>query len=144
MAKNKTDATDVPNGPDKTLGEVGEGKGIEKAQETDILTEAFMNDILTVVVWEDNRPGSNPVVVPNVNGTNQPIIRGLRQKIKRKYVEILARSRITNYEQETPDPSKPENITMKDITALTYPFSVEHDPHPDGRVWLQSILDQPA
>jgi len=141
--KKKTDATDVPNGPDLTLDEVGEGKGIEKAEENDILTEAFMNEVLTVVVHQDGVPGSYPVVVVNVNGKNQAVVRGRPQRIKRKYVEALARSRVTRYEQETLDPTRPENIQMKDITALTYPFTVEDDPNPDGRPWLQSILNQP-
>ena len=63
--------------------------------------------------------------------------------VKRKYVEALARGRTTKYEQKTMDPSRPENIQMAEKTALTYPFSVLHDPNPKGRAWLKAILAQP-
>jgi hypothetical protein len=73
---------------------------------------------------------------------NQPIIRGRQQKVKRKYVEALARCRVTKYEQQVMDPMRPENIQMVERTALSYPFAVIEDPHPNGRAWLESILDQ--
>lgn len=141
------EAGETTSGKSKTLSEHGNSKGVEKVSDSDFersaKLEEFMNQILTVIVAKNGTPGSYDVITPNVNGVNQPIILGSEQKIKRKYVESLARSRITNYEQDVPDPRKPENFVMRDITALTYPFSVIHDPHPRGREWLQSILDQP-
>ena len=148
MAKKETDANEAAGRGSKTLGEYGEGKGIEKQSENDIINaaevEKFMNQVLTVVVAKDGTQGSYDVITPNVNGINQSIIRGIPQKIKRKYVEALAHSRVTNYEQETPDPRKPENFEMRDTTVITYPFSVLHDPHPDGAEWLNNLLAQPA
>lgn len=145
MSKEK-EAGEVKNGPNLTLDEVGQGKGVEKVSETEFMAveklEAFMNEPIRVVVSKDGTPGALPVIVVTVNGVNQAIIRGREQTIKRKYVEALARSRITNYEQEVPDPRKPENIQMNDITAITYPFSVLGDSD-IGRQWLQAILDQP-
>jgi len=144
------EAFEVANGRNMTLGEIGDGKGIEVQSPQDIIKmkaradlEEFMNQVLTIEVMKDGTQGAYPVITPNVNGINQPIIRGKVQKVKRKYVEALARSRITNYEQEVPDPSKPDVMDMLDITTPTYPFRVTHDPHPRGSEWLQAILDQP-
>ena len=146
MAK-EINAAEVASGESKTLGEIGEGKGIEKVTDPNVVAaaklEEFMNQVLTVVVAKDGTPGALPVICPTVNGINQPIIRGNQQQIKRKYVEVLARSRITNYEQQVLDPAKPENIQMNEITAITYPFSVVQDPHRNGGKWLQAILAQP-
>lgn len=147
MSRKETEAGEVASGRNKTISEHGEGKGIERQTERDLLeiaeVEAFMNQILTVYVAKDGAQGAYDVITPNVNGVNQPIIRGMEQKVKRKYVEALAHSRVTSYLQETPDPTKPENFNMREVTVLTYPFSVHDDPHPKGREWLQNLLDQP-
>lgn len=145
MAKKETNAENAKSGKDLSLGEIGDPGPIEQQTDNElaIRMEAFMNQKVEVIVAADGTPGSYTVITPMVNGVNQPIVRGLRQQIKRKYVESLARSRITSYDQQTPDPGKPEQIVMQDITVLTYPFSVVHDPHPDGGEWLQNILDQP-
>ena len=148
--KKVTEAAEVARGRNLTLAEIGEGRGIELITEQNILknksrlaAEAFANEVLLVNVSKSGIQGDLPVVVVTVNGTNQAIIRGRDQRIKRKYVEALARSRITNYEQSVPDPSKPDVIQMNDNTALTFPFRVIEDPNERGPEWLQNILDQP-
>ncbi|MFH1744436.1 MAG: hypothetical protein ABIH23_35990 [bacterium] len=144
------EAFEAKSGRNMTLSEIGDGKGIEVQSEQDIIKlkekadlEAFMNQVLEIEVMKDGTQGAYTVITPNVNGINQPIIRGRVQRVKRKYVEVLARSRITNYESHTPDTSKPDVITMVDITTPTYPFRVLNDPHPRGYEWLQAIMDQP-
>jgi len=131
-----------------TLGEIHDGGGvIEQASEVDIRKvaelSAFMHEKLVVYVHPGMTSGDLPVIVVTVNGTNQPIIRGRQQTIRRKYVESLARSRITNYEQATPDSSKPENIQMIPNSSPTYPFSVYEDPNRLGPAWLEAIMSQP-
>ena len=125
-----------------TLGESG-NQAVERASDGDIKMEKFMNDVLTIEVHSDGREGSLDVVTPVVNGVNQPIIRGRAQSVKRKYVEALARGRITDYEQRISNPSEPANIQMVPKTVLAYPFAVIKDPHPNGRKWLDDILAQP-
>jgi disulfide oxidoreductase YuzD len=135
---------ELGKGKSISLSEISSSAGIEPVSENDfaknVSQEAFMNDLLTIVVAEDNSKNALPVIVPSVNGINQPIVRGHRVKVKRKYIEALARCTYTRYEQQTPDPSKPENIRMLEKTALVYPFTVYDDPHPNGREWLQAIL----
>lgn len=139
------EATDTASGPTLGLPEIGKGLGIELV--TDFKgpgdMEIFMDEIVMIYVYPDGQQGSLEVICPTVNGINQPIIRGFEQRVKRKYVEALARSRITNYRQEVADPSRPESIQMKPISALTYPFVVREDRNPKGRAWLEAILAQP-
>jgi len=137
----------LPKNESIAVSEIGKNDApIERMSENDFAKdmemEVFMNQLLTVIVHPSTEEGSLPVVTPNVNGINQPIIRGVQSKVKRKYVEALARSRITKYKQRVPNPMRPENIQMDENTVLTYPFSVIEDPHPDGRVWLEAILAQ--
>jgi len=123
---------------------------VEQVTEQDVIKlkemaemEKFGNELLLVRVEQSGVPGDLPVIVVTVNGTNQPIIRGHEQRIRRKYVESLARSRVTSYTQSVPDGSKPDVISMDDHTAPTYPFTVLEDPHPRGKEWLLAIIAQP-
>ena len=145
--KSDMEVFEVAKGPNFTLDEIGEGKGIEMVTEREYMESSelavFMNELVKINVHKDGLPGALPVIVVTVNGKNQAIIRGRDQWVKRKYVEALARSRITNYEQETLDPSKPENIQMRDITSLTYPFAVREDRNKRGARWLENIQRQP-
>jgi len=106
--------------------------------------EAFMNELVTVMVHsttDENQP--NHVVV-NCNGMNQPLIRGVPTTVKRKYVEILARMKETKYTQVTRNPSAPDQIDMVARHGLSYPFDLVEDKNPRGRAWLQNVLAEPA
>jgi len=102
--------------------------------------EAFANEILDIIVHSTNEEGSLDVITPSVNGVNQPIVRGRIQPVKRKYVEALARARITKYTQELGDQRDPASLRMVERTVLAYPFDVRRDPNPKGAAWLQGIL----
>ena len=150
MGRKDTDATNDALGKGRALelGEIGDPGPIEKASETNFVKEAdlelFMQDFLLIIVHPDGNDNAVEFPCVSVNGINQAFIRGKEQKVKRKYVEQLARTRVTKYTQKVNDPSRPENIQMQEGTALVYPFSVLHDPDPKGRAWLQAILAQPA
>jgi hypothetical protein len=116
----KTNEIDVP------------GKGVNVDE------EAFANEILTVRVATS---ALDPAPVhTSVNGIAQYFVRGYKQKVKRKYVEALARARSYTYAQEVADPRDPSNIRMVERTVLSYPFEILHDPNPKGREWLERIL----
>ena len=138
----------LSKGDSFTLSEIGD-KSVEPIEPTadDDLTrqmaeEAFANEMVTILVHPDNSEGALDVITPNVNGVNQPIVRGVQTKVKRKYVEALARARFTKYVQKRPDPSRPDYIVMDEVTVLSYPFAVIEDPNPRGREWLEQILAQ--
>jgi hypothetical protein len=106
--------------------------------------EAFMNELVTVMVHsttDENQP--NHVVV-NCNGMNQPLIRGVPTTVKRKYVEILARMKETKYTQVTRNASAPEQIDMIARHGLSFPFDLVEDKNPRGRAWLQNVLTEAA
>lgn len=148
MSKKYTEANTgkIAQGKAVSIGEIGDGEPIEKISESNFVKaaelEAFMNDILTVTVHQSTEEGSLDFAPPQVNGLNQPILRGVESKVKRKYIEALARCRSTKYIQQVINPSKPENIQMVERCQLTYPFAVLHDPSPKGRAWLEGILAQ--
>jgi hypothetical protein len=104
--------------------------------------EAFMNEMVKIRVHEDASEGALSIITPNVNGVNQPVVRGHPVWVKRKYVESLARSISTGYRQETPDPRNPDQINMVPKTVPSYPFEVLEDKNPKGRAWLEAILHQ--
>jgi hypothetical protein len=140
FATNET----IGHGDPFTLDEIKASPGIEVVAESNIAgaadMEAFMNEILTIVVYEDNVEGSLPTVEPTVKGMKQVIVRGANSKVRRKYVEALARSRTTKYDQVQRDMTDRSSMMMKPKARMTYPFSVIHDPNPRGPAWLKAIL----
>ena len=142
------EATETAAGKTFLLSEIHDHKMVEGVEGENlneaVALEAFMNERVLIHVYTDGTGGSLEVITPSVNGINQPIIRGRDQYVKRKYVEILARSKIITYRQEVADPSRPENIQMTPLANMTTPFVVREDKNPKGRVWLENILAQPA
>lgn len=106
--------------------------------------EAFMNEMVTVMVHATTDENQPPQVIVNCNGVNQPIIRGVPTTVRRKYVEILARMKETKYTQRTLNPSAPDQIDMVARSGLSYPFDLIEDTNPRGRSWLQNVLAEPA
>lgn len=151
MARNKViDTSERFNPKDNPFG-IGEIKtaGVEVepvSADSDLrklaAQEAFMNEQVRIRLQESAVEGSLEIETPNVNGVNQPILRGVPVWVKRKYVEALARSTVTNYRQETRDPRAPDDIRMVPKTAPSYPFEVLEDKNPKGRAWLDAILHQ--
>lgn len=146
--KKETNIGEVGQRKPFEMDEIGTQPPVEKVAETDFehaaALEAFMNEYVTIIVAPSTEEGQLEIITPNVNGMNQPIIRGVECRVKRKYVEDLARTRTTKYDQQVQDPTRPENIQMVERSAVTYPFTVTQDDNPKGREWLQSIANQPA
>jgi hypothetical protein len=103
--------------------------------------EAFMHEKLTIVVaTSTDKAAENPVQL-TVQGVNQFVIRGTRQVVSRKYVEVLARAKQTAIATpEIVDRNGDRAIRIDRSSALRYPFEVLHDPNPNGRAWLDKIL----
>jgi len=107
--------------------------------------EAFMEERVTIMIHpttDENQPNH---VILNVNGVNQPVVRGVPTTIKRKYLEVLARMKETKYSQPQRDMANPEyGNQVMGRTALVYPFDVHEDANSKGRAWLQNIMAEPA
>lgn len=103
---------------------------------------AFMEEFVTIMVHPSTDPNAVPLPFTSVNGRPQYFQRGQPQRVRRKYVEILARAKKTTYTQTTEHDPRTGNVyqKMNPHTALEYPFSVVEDPNPKGVDWLRHIL----
>lgn len=109
-----------------------------------ISEEAFMNELVEIEIAETTDENQPPHVLLNVNGVSMPILRGQPVRVKRKYVEVLARCKETKYKQPTRDMGNPEaGNQLIGATALTYPFQVLAD-SPKGTAWLRAVRAEAA
>jgi hypothetical protein len=107
--------------------------------------EAFMNEMVEILVHTTTDENAPPMVLLNVNGTNQPIPRGVPVKVRRKYVEVLARCKETKYRQPDRDMMNPEQGNeMLGRTGQVYPFQLVSDPNPKGPAWLAAVQAEAA
>ena len=146
MAKQIEVNGKVGNDKPIELSEIGKEPVLELAGEKvspkGLDLEAFMNETVTVRVEPTAVPGEDITPVFNVNGVNQPMIRGQAVVIKRKFLEALARCRTTTIRQVRPNPYDPSVVQNVPTTVPTYPFVVLDDKNPRGRAWLEGILAQ--
>lgn len=116
--------------------------------------ELFMNDVLTVYINEDKDKNATKLVEVSVNGRRIFIPRGTATNmgwdisgrqvpIKRMFVERLARAKETSLSQDLDLTDESMNRLSKH-RALTYPFSVTHDPAGEvGQEWVKQIWGEP-
>jgi len=103
--------------------------------------EAFMEEPVTVMVHESPDDNEQSIVETWCNGRSQFFIRGKQQIVKRKFVGILARAKITKYKQERYiDGNGDEAIRNVPRTTLKYPFQMVSDANPRGMQWLKEAL----
>ena len=103
----------------------------------------FSEEKVTVMIHEDTDPNAEDPVQLAVNGVNQFIFRGQPQDVKRKYVEVLARSKRTRISTpEITDGSGSRTNAVRKASSLRYPFSVMYDPNPRGAAWLKGIMTE--
>jgi hypothetical protein len=141
MANRKEPIQGIEISDDQPVIEtVAESKDFSKL----VADEAFMNEMVTVMVHSTTDENQAPHLIVNCNGVNMPIIRGVPTVMKRKYVEILAHMKETKYTQRTPNPAAPDQTELIPRSGLAYPFDVQSDPNPRGRAWLQHVLAEPA
>lgn len=100
----------------------------------------FMEEELTIVVHDSTNPTDEPIPYVINGGQRQAFLRGQKQRVKRKYVEVLARMKVTGYTQERfRDSQNIDSIRNIQHNALRYPFSIIEDTQ-KGRAWLDGIL----
>ena len=102
---------------------------------------AFMEELIEVEVLPTQDKNAEFIVEVWCNGRAQRFMRGQKQTVKRKYVEVLARAKQTNYTQEMyKDGNGNDAIRNVPHTGLRYPFQVHRDDSPKGRDWLIKVL----
>ena len=104
---------------------------------------AFMEQELEVMVHDSNNPQDVPIPMFQNDGRSQYFIRGKTQTVKRKFVEILARCKQTTFSNQLyQDAAGADAYRYPSHTALMFPFSIISDPHPRGRDWLKTVLNE--
>ncbi len=133
---------DIDTGPAAALSELTSGAGIEIEPVTsmgmDVIDlEKFMAERVTIMVHKTREKGALDVITPNVNGKNQPIIRGVATPVRRCYVEALIMSHDVNYEQQI-NPLSPDQFQMIKKATPSYPFDVIQDSE-RGYQWRERL-----
>ena len=114
---------------------------------------AFMEEPMTIYIEPSGSEDSEQFAQVAVNGKNAEVFDantgkwipigylpiGREITTKRKYVEVLARSKPQKVKTKVDDPrGDPRNIVQR-FTHSRFPFSVLEDKNPKGRAWLSRI-----
>jgi hypothetical protein len=120
------------------------GEAMLAAGQKDYLAQlAFMEEKVTVVVHESSNINDEPMPMVSVNGRNQFFVRGQDVEVRRKYVEVLARSKPEAISTEVSERNSenPRNRILRK-RSHKYPFNVVHDANPKGAAWLKALLQE--
>lgn len=118
------------------------GKGGLSAHAQELL---FNEEFVEVMLHETTDENAENPVFTSCNGVPQYFFRGVPQKVRRKYVAILASCKehaVSTPEYTAGDGSRAMGI--KRVSSLKYPFSIISDPNPRGAAWLKSLLQAPT
>ena len=100
-----------------------------------------MNEMITIVVNPPNDADEPMLVQVAVNGVNQFIPRGEPIAVKRKYVEVLARAKRTDFAQNLDERLGEQGFNqVRTMHSLRFPFSLLRDHNPKGGAWLTGVL----
>lgn len=105
---------------------------------------AFMEQELEIMIHPASPAdrSAEHLIKLGVNGTNQFVPRDMPVKVKRKYVEVLAKARpIGINTREYLDAEGGRAIKIERSVMLQYPFSVLFDPAgANGAAWLRGVM----
>ena len=100
-----------------------------------------MEEFMTVMVHDTTDPTADPIpeIINGGDKNRQYFVRGLEQKVRRKYVEVLARMEITRYTQEKyKDANGDDAYRQIPHSVPRFPFTVIEDSE-WGKEWLKRI-----
>lgn len=118
------------------------GKGGLSAHAQELL---FNEEFVEVMLHESTDENAENPVFTSCNGVPQYFFRGQPQRVRRKYVAILASCKehsVSTPEYTAGDGSRAMGIRR--TSSLKYPFSIISDPNPRGAAWLKSLLQAPT
>lgn len=104
---------------------------------------AFMEEEVTVIIHDSMNDNDEPRVPLGVNGRMIYPFRNVPTKMKRYYVERLARAKpehVSTHETRDADGNRTMRVDRR--RALRYPFSVVEDRNPAGAAWLTQVLNE--
>lgn len=106
--------------------------------------ERFMNEMLEVTLAESNNPFDQQEVVVGHQGVSQTFIRGLAQKVRRKFVYVLATAKtdlISTPEVKGRDGER--TVKINSVAVPKHVFSITEDSK-KGREWLNRVRAEPV
>lgn len=110
----------------------------EKAEEL-----AFMDELVEVTVSTTSDQNERQLISVWNDGRHQLFIRGRPVKCKRKFLEVLLRSKPENFHnRERVDESGVRQIDYLKNVSQKYSVSVQ-DPNPRGADWMRKVLLEP-
>ena len=138
----------------RALRSVGDAKDALDDRELEVIDKppskeklealAFMEEEVIIKVHDTTDPNAVPVPPVWNDGRVQYFIRGQEQKVKRKFVERLARAKLTTFTQrEEFDATGSRTFVQVPHTSLLFPFELVEDKNPKGRDWLRTVLRDP-
>jgi hypothetical protein len=104
---------------------------------------AFMDEFVEVIIPKTGNAHEEQFIDVGNNGRPQLIERGVWTKVRRKYVEVLARAKkdyITTPEYVDFQGNRAAKISK--TPALLHNIEMR-DRNPDGYAWLQRVLGEP-
>lgn len=135
----------IPEGSFATGDFAEEFEVVDKASNDRLSELAFMEEAVEIEVSQTDNPYAEALIHLECNGVTQIVVRGVPQYIKRKFVEILARSKTENIATpEIIDAKGNKTAAIRRFQGLRYPFRVLHDSNPNGHSWLDGIMKQGA
>ncbi len=104
----------------------------------------FMEEPVTVIVDKSANKTDSPIVEVWNGGIRQVFVRGMKQTVKRKFIEVLARAREIHFDEQVyVDKGTHEAVNrMIPMIGLRYPFRVIEDGNPNGAAWLENLLQE--
>lgn len=126
--------------PGITKGVKGKGGLSAHAQEL-----IFNEEFVEVMVHESTDENAENPIFTACNGVSQYFFRGEVQRVRRKYVAILASCK--EHAVSTPNYTAQDGsraMGIRRVSSLKYPFSIISDPNPRGAAWLKGLLQAPT
>jgi hypothetical protein len=126
-------------------GGVGEPKMIQVADRMPDPEKAamlaFMNEMVTIRPATSTDKNAEQVFELTINNRTELFRRGEQKTVRRCYVDLLARLKVTAYTQrEVTDSAGVRQILNDPHTALKYDFAMVEDKNPMGESWLKTTL----
>lgn len=136
------DAAEIPVTGDARVeqSDIEAGKDLDMAYAEEL---GFLEEKVTIIVLPSDKDDDPRLIPIGVNGKTQHIIVGRPQKVRRKYVNVLAQAKRRRYKQQVGRDASTglEYNRMQPRTVPRYNFSVIHDPSGEkGALWLQDVM----
>jgi hypothetical protein len=106
---------------------------------------AFMDELVTIRPATSTDKNAEQIFELTINGKTELFKRGEPKTVKRKYVDLMARLKVTAYTQRDAVGADGERQILNDPhTALKYDFAMLKDSNPLGESWLKATLAMPG